>query len=201
MQAADDADDPKPPPLPKEGERRIVQDADARGIEVVLQGGETWYVSPLPLSPRGLRLAGLMEQLEAKEVALSAAQRTVSLLAARLDEAKDESEVAEAEKRLLGAVAARTKVADEISTTHREIAFHALRSTYRLTREEAGALVTQRRWPDILAALNGRDTERSQQEAAIELFQRMHALTKRDEGQAGPFAPASPSSSGGAGPA
>lgn len=199
----DDVADVPRAPLPREGPCRVVEDADARGIPVPLQGGEVWYIAPMPLSTRGVRLAQLLDALEAQEVDLAAAQKTVALVTARLDAATDESEVVEAQKRLHGAVARRNEAARSVTATHTEIAFHALRCHYRVTREEASLLVTQRRWPDILAALNGRDTERSQQEAAIDLFARLNAVTKGREGppSGDPFGPASPNSSGGAAPA
>lgn len=197
MDAADLDDDATPPVLPKEGERRIVEDADARGIAVVLQGGETWYVPPLPLSPRGQRIAELLDALERHEVDHAAAQRTVAVVSDRLDAASSEADIEEARLRLASAVEKRTKVADVLASTHREIAFHALRTHYRVTRDEAGVLVTQRHWPDVIAALNGRDTTRSQEEMALALLTRLKAIQGEVDSPAGPFdRPAETSSAG-----
>lgn len=194
----DDLDNlPPAPPLPREGESRVVEDADARGIAVVLQGGETWYVAPMPLSPRGLRIGELFDQLEAAEIRLAAGQRAVALVTEALDTATTEEAVAAAEARLQAATTKRNAHEATLKTLHREIAFHALRSHYKVTREEVGALVTQRHWPDIIAALNGRDTEKAKQDQAIDLFERLNRAAGRRDGE-GPFGRASANASAGA---
>lgn len=189
-------DDAPEAPLPRERARRIAEDADARGIPVVLQGGDAWYVLPLPLAPRGLKIARILDAIEDEEVALGASGKTVALASAALDAADTPEAVEAAKSRLLTAVGARRAVSDVVSGLYRDLGYHALRSLYRVTEEEAARLVTQRRFADVIQALNGRDTERSQQEMAIALFER---LRKSMEGaaSAGPLG----SRSGSAGPA
>lgn len=197
MDDAKDDIDEAAPALPKEADRRHVEDADARGIPVVLQGGEAWYVPPLPLSPRGQRIAQALDEIEALEVDLAAAQRGVAILAEQLDSAATEDAVETVRDRLRSAAAKRTKCADDLSRVHREVAWHALRSHYRVTREEAGLLVTQRHWPDIMAALNGKDTTRSQEEMALALLARLKGIERGMAAADGPFGPAGRSSSAG----
>lgn len=160
-------------PLPSEGERRVVEDADARGIAVILQGGETWYIPALPLSPRGLKIAGLIDQLETLEVDSQAASQVEVVAEKRLIEATDDEAIEAARLRLQSAHAKRRQVDQGLRTLHRELAFHALRAHYRVTREEVGRLVTQRHWPDVVAALHGKDTVAAQQEMALALFERL----------------------------
>jgi hypothetical protein len=197
-----DQDPPAAAPLPKEGDRRIVEDADARGLVVVLQGGESWYVAPMPLSPRGERIAALVDQLEGEEVDALAAQRGENSAEARLLAAETDADIETARGRLQGAAKRRREANAKIATLHREIAFHALRSHYRLTREEVGLLVTQRHWQDVVNALHGRDTMESQRRLALDLMERMAAITGggRKANAEVPFVQPSASASGGGAP-
>lgn len=184
--------------LPKEEERRVVEDADARGIAVVLQGGETWYVQPLPLSPRGLKIGALIDQLETLEVDAQSAGRGEAVAEGRLLKAEEDADIEAATKRLHGARERRAKVMQNLKVQHRELAYHALRSHYRLTRDEVGILVTQRHWPDIVAALHGKDTEGTQRELALDLFARLAAATSKAKESADPGPLASATASAGA---
>lgn len=196
MEPEDDAPEPSKP-LPKEGERRIVEDADARGVPVVLQGGEAWYVPSLPLSPRGIRIGALIEALEDLEVEGATAQQGENAAAAALANATDDAAIEAAGKRLKGAAARRRKIDADLRVQHRELAYHALRCHYRVTRDEVGFLVTKRFWPDVVAALQGNDTEASKREMALDLFARLAKITGEEKGRADPVPLGSPTSSGG----
>lgn len=190
---------PTPPPLPVEAERRVVEDADARGVPVRLHGGGVWFIPPLPLSPRGQRIAGLMDDIQRAEVDLAAAQRRVSLATKALDEAGDLPAVEAAQAALHGAVRARDADVARVQTAQASLAYDALRCHYRVTPEEASALVTQRAWSDVLAALNGQDTEEAEHRTAFALLARLREAGKEGGESADPFARRSGIGSGGPG--
>lgn len=201
MTDAADQDPTPPPPLPREAACRLVEDADARGIPVELQGGETWYVTALPLSPRGQRLADLIDESQRVSIEGAGADRIVDICSKTLDTANTAEEVEQAMRHLQGAVEKRSAVEKRIETIRAEIAYHALRSQYRVSRSEVDRLVTARHFPEILAALNGQETKAAGIEAAFAALRRWHEITNGRGGDPldgrAPFAPGT-SSAGGA---
>lgn len=158
-------------PLPREAACRIVEDAEVRGLPVVLSGGETWYVAPIALNPRGQRLAELMDSLTDLDTDSLAAEKGCSLAQKALEAAETEEAVEAAATRLKGAAARLRRAEAALMAARSEVAYHALRSLYRVTREESDVLVNQRHWGDVVAAVNGRDTSEVEQARALRLVQ------------------------------
>jgi hypothetical protein len=200
--AAAIADSPPaaPPTLPREEERREVRDADALGLPLLLQGGEVWYVPSLPLSARGQRLGSLLDDLQRIDMRLAHAQRIVDLRANALDAADTEEAAGNALNLLEASVERRDAEQRKSLACRAEIAWHALRCFYRVSREESDGLVTQRHWPDLLAALMGQDTTEAKVALALDTLKRVREITGEKGGGSGPspegpFA-GSPSSAG-----
>lgn len=191
------APETSPPSLPSEADRRIVEDADARGMPLTLSGGERWYVPPLPLSPRGEVLARLLDSLTDLNVDAVAAQRTADLLQGKLEASTDEDEITALAGRLRKAVEALAKVEDRIAGVQAEVAWNALRTHYRVSREESDRLVTRRHWRDLLSALQGRETEEHVREVALRFLQEMNARGGDGSRPSGPFGGASSSATPG----
>lgn len=177
MTDATDQDPTPPPALPREASCRLVEDADARGIAVELQGGETWYVSPLPLSPRGQKLADLIDESQRVSIEGAGADRIVDICTKTLDTANTVEEVEQAMRHLTNAVEKRGVVEKRIEVLRAEIAYHALRTQYRLSRGDVDRLVTSRHFAEILAALNGQETKAAGIEAAFAALRRWHEIT------------------------
>lgn len=162
-----------PPDLPKEADARLVEDADVRGAAVRLQGGEVWHVPALSLSPRGTKIAEQMDRMESLEIDLRAAQRRVEIAEGRMDAAEDEDAIERATDALKACCQARTKIVHHVEGAQAEIAYHALRCHYRVSREQATALVTQACFEEVLAALNGQKTKMSEVAFAVEVIRRV----------------------------
>lgn len=179
--------------LPKESERRQVTDADARGMPLVLCGGERWYVPALPLSPRGQKIADLLDSLTDLNIESASAQRRCEITQKALEEASTDSAIDDAGKRLRAATVALDGAEKKIQTVRGEVAFHALRAHYRVTREEVDLLLTTRHWPDLLSALNGQESQEHLREIALQFFERMNNRGGNGSQPSGPFATAAPS--------
>lgn len=177
--------------LPREADRRRVEDADARGIAVRLEGGETWYVPPLPLSPRGGRIADLMDAMMGAEVRLQSAIKRVEIAERALMDAEDVEAVDAAEERLRDYVRQREAVSDDLQAHCSQIAYHALRCMYEVTEDEAKRLVSQRYFEEVLQAVNGQSTQTSDIEFAAQVMARLGEVKGGNGGDAGvPFASA-----------
>jgi hypothetical protein len=175
------------PPLPREADRRVVEDADARGMPLTLAGGERWFIPPLPLSPRGQVIATLLDSLTDLNVDAVAAQRTADLLQGRLEACQDEDEIGRLAGRLKAASEALARVEDRIATVQAEVAWNALRTHYKVTREESDRLINRRHWRDVLSALQGRETEEHCREVALAFLKQVGDRGGNGSQPSGPF--------------